>query len=163
MPAQRTERFSSQVEKVHMSRSRVDATLIILAVMVVVAIAGSVVGAIFALSSWEAPAAQRLLGGLLTGGVTGLGLGFVMAWHGTSIARSPGRAVGAGVWGVIPSALLGLSLAPPLGGAVGLAFGQLVMGGLFGVLFGPLLGIAAWELAYWAEELLERLPARRQG
>jgi hypothetical protein len=144
-----------------MSRSRVDATLVILAVTSVMAVVGCIVGAIFALVSWEAPAAQRLLGGLITGGVTGLGLGFVMGWHGTSISRSPGRASGAGLWGIVPAGLLGLSLAPPIGAAVGLAFGQFVMAGLFGVIVGPLLGIAAWELAYWADELLERMPAAR--
>ncbi len=144
-----------------MSAKKIDATLVILAVTGVVAVAGAIVGAIFALASWEATAAQRLWGGLVTGAVTGLGTGFVMAWHGSSIARSPGRAVGAALWGIVPAALLGLSLAPPIGASVGLAFGQFVMAGVFGLVFGPLLGVAAWELAYWADELLGRLSAPR--
>ena len=144
-----------------MSQSKIDATLIILAVMGIMAIAGCIVGAIFALASWDAPASQRMLGGLLVGGVTGLGIGFIMAWHGSSISRSPGRGDAAAAWGAIPSGLLGLSLAPPIGAAVGLAFGQFVMGGLFGLVFGPLLAIVAWELAFWADELLVRLAPSR--
>jgi hypothetical protein len=144
-----------------MSAKKIDATLVILAVTGLVAVAGAIVGALFALASWETTAAQRLLGGLVIGAATGLGVGFVMAWHGTSIARSPGRAVGAAIWGAIPAGLLGLSLAPPIGASVGLAFGQFVMAGVFGLVFGPLLGIVAWELAYWADELLGRLSVTR--
>jgi len=124
--------------------------------MVVAAIIGSAVAPMF--SDWNGPAA--VFEGAVCGAIMALVIGFVMSWHGGAIGGSPGRCATAALWGIITGAVLGLSLGPPLGAAVGIFFGHIV-GGAFIGFAGPLVGIAAWELAFSSDEIIEAIRRRR--
>lgn len=136
---------------------RIDSTLLIIAVTAVTTIAGGVLGVMTAAATWDH---SIVIGGSLAGASAGLIVGFVNAWHGSAISRSPGRSSSAALWGIIPAGLIGLSVAPVVTGAVGGVLGQLGGGILTGLLLGPLLGIAGWELAFWGDLLAGRIPLR---
>ena len=133
--------------------SRNDPTLLILFATVATTFVGAAVGAVVALLTWEAPASSRLLAGLASGAAASLVVAFSMAWHGASIAQSPGRSQNAAIWGLVPAALIGASIGPPLAGVTGMAFDQLPAAMILGLLLGPLVAVISWELAFWGQQL----------
>ena len=140
-----------------------DSTLIVLGTTFCTVVIGSVLGAVTALATWDASHVTQIMGGLATGAMTALPIGFFLAWHGSAMARSPARAALAAAWGVIPSGLLGMSYRPLFGWPHGLRF-RPPLGSpapLFGLAVGPILGIFAWELAYFADDLLEGVRGRQ--
>lgn len=121
-------------------------------------VAGATIGAIVALVSWSQPVTiesdffgflWKLIGGLLVGGVPGLLIGGTAGWHGGIFGSTTDRAGSAPLWGIVTGGVLGISIAPVLGGVVGLCFGHLVGGAVLGLILGPLVAIAAWEIGFW--------------
>lgn len=139
--------------------TRIDPTLLIIAATLLCTVVGAAVGALYGAAFWQ-EGSRGFMGGLIAGGAACLVVGFVMAWHGSSISRSPGRAVGAAIWGVIPSALIGISVAPVVSGAAGGVFGDLAGGIWLGLLLGPIVGVVAWELAFCGDQITSRILAR---
>ena len=122
---------------------------------------GAMVGSAIAVWLPDWPERVAWFEGAICGGAMALVIGFVMSWHGGAIGGSPARCATAAIWGIIPGGLVGLSLGPMLGAAAGLPFGQLVGGGWIGLLAGWIVGIAAWELAFSSDEIIEALRRRR--
>ncbi len=103
---------------------------------------------------------KRLLDGSLIGSVSMLLAAFSLSWHATAVRQAPEKLRTAPLWGLIPGALVGGTLASVFGGVTGYlrdALGDGIRLGALGVLLGPV----AWQLAYWADEIRQSITHRR--
>lgn len=122
---------------------------------------GVLAGAVTVFGWWAAPASitsgfgafvWKVMAILLVGGVPGLIIGGILAWHGAVTGATTDRADGAPLWGVIAGIVLGASLCPVFAGAAGLVLGHLGCAIIMGVVTGPIIGVISWEAGFFAAD-----------